>query len=84
MKLMLAAAMLAALVSAPVLAAETGHSQSKAKKDPNEIICKMQQTAAGIPQRVCTTRREWARDNERTRQEMMTTQRGFCGGGMAC
>ena len=84
MKTLLAAAVLATLVSAPVLAAETGQSPSKPRKDPNEVICKMQQTTAGIPQRICATRQEWARDNERTRQEMMMTQRGFCGGGQAC
>jgi opacity protein-like surface antigen len=84
MKMMLAVAALAVLASAPALAAEPASAQSKGKKDPNEVICKMQQTAAGIPQRVCATRKAWDRENERTRQEMMMTQRGFCGGGQAC
>lgn len=84
MKLLLAAAALAALVSTPALATEASPPPVKGKKDPNEVVCKLQQTTAGIPQRVCATRRDWARENERTRQDLMMTQRPFCGGGASC
>lgn len=83
MKLLLAVA-LAALASTPALAGQTSQAQGQSRKDPDEVICKMQQTTAGIPQRICATRKQWARENERTRQEMMLNQRTFCVGGSGC
>jgi hypothetical protein len=83
MRLMLAAA-LAVLVSTPALAADKTQQASNTKGDPNEMICKMRATTGGIPRKFCATRLEWARDNERTRQDMMLSQKGFCGRGGGC
>ena len=80
MKLLIAAAALLALTAAPALAAEKTAAPAKGgKRDPNEMICKVQGTAAGIPQRVCTTRAEWEKASARTRSELMMTQRPMCG-----
>jgi hypothetical protein len=83
MKLIFALAV-AALACTPALAGETGPGKGQSRKDPDEVICKVQQTTAGIPQRICATRKAWARENERTRQDMMLNQRAFCVGGSAC
>lgn len=84
MKLLIAAASLFAMAAAPALAAESAQAPVKSKRDPNEVICKVQSTTAGIPQRVCVTRAEWEKASSRTRQELMLTQRTFCGGGASC
>lgn len=85
MKLLIVALTLAACAAAPVLAAETSSAApNRAKRDPNEVICKVQTSTSGHPERICVTRSEWDKAAIRTRQEMMLTQRGFCGGGAAC
>jgi hypothetical protein len=83
MKLMLAAAV-AALICTPALAREKSQQASNAAKDPNEVVCKTRATTGGIPRKFCATRREWDRENERTRQDMMLSQKGFCGRGNGC
>lgn len=79
MRYLVAAFALAALAAGPALAVEHSTAASKSKRDPNEVVCKVQGTAAGIPQRVCATRAEWERASARTRQEFMMTQRPMCG-----
>jgi hypothetical protein len=82
-KLLIAASLLA-VAAAPALAAQNPPAPAKSRRDPNEVICKLQSTTAGIPQRVCVTRAEWEKASSRTRQELMVTQRTFCGGGASC
>jgi hypothetical protein len=50
----------------------------------DKLVCKMQLTVSGIPQKVCATKAAWEAENTRTRQDMMVKQRGFCGGGSVC
>jgi hypothetical protein len=83
MKPIIAAALLAVLAAGPALA-QADQSASKPRKDPEEVICKVRQTTASIPRKYCATRREWQRENERTRQDMMLSQKGFCGRGSGC
>jgi hypothetical protein len=77
MKRLIAALALTALAASPALAVD--HSSARTKRDPNEVVCKVQGTAAGIPTRVCATRAEWEKASSRTRQELMLTQRPMCG-----
>ena len=83
MKTMLAAALLAALAASPALA-ESSQTTPKSKKDPDEVICKVRQTTASMPRKYCATRRDWERENERTRQDMMLSQKSFCGNAAGC
>lgn len=80
MKLFVTTIVLAAFVAAPAFAGDDKPAAKvRAKRDPNEIVCKVQGTAAGIPQRVCITRAEWEKASARTRSEFMMTQRPMCG-----
>lgn len=84
MKTMLALAALAVLATTPAFAGDKSQQAANTAKDPNEVICKTRATTGGIPRRFCATRQEWNRENERTRQDMMLSQKGFCGKGGGC
>lgn len=84
MKTMLALAALSVLAATPAFAGEKPQQASNSAKDPNEVICKTRATTGGIPRRFCATRQEWARENERTRQDMMLSQKSFCGKSSGC
>ena len=82
MKLLIVALTLAAVAVSPALAAEK--ASTRVKPDPNEVVCKVQTSTSGHPKRICVTREEWDKAALRTRQELMLSQRGFCGSGAAC